>query len=172
MVLRVSGALALAKRMADGEGGLAQWMAEVIQDAAAEHAIGYVKLVGQQVIAVAGFEPDGDDAMTRVATFAIDVREQLLQRLDSTSMGAEFRIGLAFGSCFGCMLGHRHDHFNLWGEAIELADVMARTAAPGAVQASESAYARLRKDFLFRPRGSFYRPGRGESRTFVLAGQL
>jgi adenylate cyclase len=70
------------------------------------------------------------------------------------------------------MLGHRHDHFNLWGEAIELADVMARTAASGAVQASESAYARLRKDFLFRPRGSFYRPGRGESRTFVLAGQL
>jgi class 3 adenylate cyclase len=172
MVLRVSGALALAKRMADGEGALAQWMAEVIQDAAAEHAIGYVKLVGQQVIAVAGFEPDGEDAMTRMATFAVDIRDQLLQRLDSARMGAEFRIGLAFGPCFGGLLGHKHDHFNLWGEAIELADVMARTAAPGAVQASESAYARLRKDFLFRPRGSFYRPGLGESRTFVLAGQL
>jgi class 3 adenylate cyclase len=172
MVLRISGSLALAKRRPDDEGGLAQWMAEAIQDAAAEHAIGYVTLVGQQVIAVSGFEPGSEDAMTRIATFAIDVHDQLLQHLDSAGGDAEFRIGLAFGPCFGCVLGRRSDHFNLWGEAIELADVMARTAAPGAVQASESAYAKLRKDFLFRPRGSFYRPGLGESRTFVLAGQL
>jgi class 3 adenylate cyclase len=177
MVLRISGSLALAKRRPDGEGGLAQWMAEAIQDAAAAHAIGYVKLVGQQVIAVAGFEPAGDDAMsedamTRIATFAIDVHDQLLQHLESAGGDAAFRIGLAFGPCFGCLLGRHGDHFNLWGEAIELADVMARTAAPGAVQASEGAYAKLRKDFLFRPRGSFYRPGLGESRTFVLAGQL
>jgi class 3 adenylate cyclase len=177
MVLRISGSLALAKRRSDGEGGLAQWLAAAIQDAAAAHAVGYVKLVGQQVIAVAGFEPASEDAMTedamtRVASFAIDVHDQLLQHLDSAGDGAEFRIGLAFGPCFGCLLGRRNDHFNLWGEAIELADVMARTAAPGAVQASEGAYAKLRKDFLFRPRGSFYRPGLGESRTFVLAGQL
>ncbi len=53
-----------------------------------------------------------------------------------------------------------------------MADLMARSAASGAIQATEGAYDRLRQDFLFRPRGSFYRPGRGESRTFVLAGQL
>jgi adenylate cyclase len=49
---------------------------------------------------------------------------------------------------------------------------MARSAAPGAIQASAGAYARLRQNFLFRPRGTFYLPGVGQSRTFVLAGQL
>ncbi len=44
--------------------------------------------------------------------------------------------------------------------------------ARGAIQASAGAYARLRQDFLFRPRGTFYLPGVGQSRTFVLAGQL
>jgi adenylate cyclase len=177
MVLRVSGSLALAKRMEDAEAGLAQWIAEVVQDAAAEHDIAYVKLVGQQIIAVTGFEPgDQDarnqDAMTRIAALAIDVRDRFLHRPDSARLGAEFRIGLGFGPCFGCLVGHGHNHFNLWGEAIEMADLMARTAASGAVQATEGAYDRLRHDFLFRPRGSFYRPGLGESRTFVLAGQL
>ena len=177
MVLRISGSLALAKRMEDGGEGLAQWIAEMVQDSAAEHGIGYVKLVGQQIIAATGFEPqdaDGatEDAMTRVAALAVDLRDQFLNRLDFASLDAEFRIGLGFGPCFGCLVGHGQDHFNLWGEAIEMADLMARTAAAGAVQATEGAYEMLRKDFLFRPRGSFYRPGRGESRTFVLAGQL
>jgi adenylate cyclase len=136
-----------------------------------------VKLVGQQIIAAAGFEPIDqrpmdEDPMTRLAALALDVRDQFLQHPDCATLAFEFRAGLGFGPCFGCLVGHGQNHFNLWGEAIEIADLMARTAASGAVQASDGAYDRLRKDFLFRPRGSFYRPGRGESRTFVLAGQL
>jgi adenylate cyclase len=177
MVLRISGALALAKRMADGTEGLAQWVAEVVQNAAAEHGVTYVKLVGQQIVTVTGFEPGSgngatQDAMTRTAALAVDVRDQFLHRFDYASLDAEFRIGLGFGPCFGCLVGRGQSQFNLWGEAIEMADLMARTAASGAAQATEGAYERLRADFLFRPRGSFYRPGRGESRVFVLAGQL
>jgi class 3 adenylate cyclase len=172
MVLRISGSVALAKRMPDGDAGLAQWIADVVQNAAAEQGIGYVKLVGQQIIAATGFKSGEQDAMTRIAALAVDVRDQFLQHLDTAGLEIEFRIGLGFGPCFGCRVGQGQQHFNLWGEAIEMAELMARTAASGAVQATEGAYDRLRRDFLFRPRGSFYRPGRGESRTFVLAGQL
>jgi class 3 adenylate cyclase len=172
MVLRISGSLALARLTPDGKEGLAQWVAEAVQDAAAEYGVGYVKLVGQQIIAVAGFGSDEEDAMTRIAALAVDVRDRFLHHLDYASLDVEFRIGLGFGPCFGCLLGRGQNHFNLWGESIEMADLMARTAASGAVQATEAAYDQLRRDFLFRPRGSFYRSGRGESRTFVLAGQL
>jgi hypothetical protein len=48
---------------------------------------------------------------------------------------------------------------------------MALTGLPGAVQATESAYERLRQDFVFRPRGAFYLPQVGEARTFILAGR-
>ncbi len=47
--------------MRRGEAGLAQWITEVVQEIAGEHGIGYVKLVGQQIIAVAGFEPADQD---------------------------------------------------------------------------------------------------------------
>jgi class 3 adenylate cyclase len=110
--------------------------------------------------------------MTRIAEAAIVVRDRLSLLTDLAGAGAEFRIGLGFGDAFGCMVGRDQQQFNLWGEAIETAEIMARSAAPGAIQASAGAYARLRQDFLFRPRGSFYLPGVGQSRTFVLAGQL
>ena len=43
---------------------------------------------------------------------------------------------------------------------------------PGTVQVTQSAYERLRHDFLFRPRGRFYLPRFGEAQTFVLASRL
>jgi class 3 adenylate cyclase len=172
MVLLLSGSLALAEKSADGDIGLAARIAELLQEIFGKHGIGYLKFVGQESIAVAGLEPDGEEAMNRLADAAIALRDRLMDLADNAGAGAEFRIGLSFGPAFGCMLGREREQFNLWGEAIETAEIMARSAAPGAIQASASAYARLRQDFLFRPRGSFYVPGIGQSRTFVLAGQL
>jgi len=62
--------------------------------------------------------------------------------------------------------------FNLWGEAVDTARTMASSALPGAIQASEAAYLRLRHSFLFRLRGSFYRPLAGTAQSFILAGRL
>lgn len=171
MVLRLSGPLALAKKTGEGDANLATRIAELLQEVFTEHGVTYLKLVGQEAIAAAGLEQD-EDAMTRIAEAAISIRDQLSLLTDLAGAGAEFRIGLGFGSCFGCLVGRELQQFNLWGEAIETAEIMARSAAPGAIQASAGAYARLRQDFLFRPRGSFYLPGIGQSRTFVLAGQL
>jgi adenylate cyclase len=171
LVLRLSGPLALAKKAGEGEAGLAARIAELLQEAFAEHGVTYLKFVGQEAIAAAGLEED-EDAMTRIAEAAIAVRDQLSLLTDLAGAGAEFRIGLGFGSAFGCLVGREQQQFNLWGDAIETAEIMARSAAAGAIQASAGAYARLRQDFLFRPRGSFYLPGIGQSRTFVLAGQL
>ncbi|HWA50147.1 MAG TPA: adenylate/guanylate cyclase domain-containing protein, partial [Dongiaceae bacterium] len=171
MVLRLSGPLALAKKAGEGEENLAVRIADLLQEVFTEHGVTYLKLVGQEAIAAAGLEQD-EEAMTRIAEAAISIRDQLSLLTDLAGAGAEFRIGLGFGSAFGCLVGRELQQFNLWGEAIETAEIMARSAAPGAIQASAGAYARLRQDFLFRPRGSFYLPGVGQSRTFVLAGQL
>lgn len=174
MVLRLSGSLALARKAGPGDAGLAAQITEFLQEAAAEHEVKYLKFVGQEAIAATGFEQtDGDEeAMTRVAALAIAVRDRLSLLVEGGGQGAAFRIGLGFGGCFGCLVGRERQQFNLWGEAFETADAMAQSAAPGAIQASAGAYDRLRQDFLFRPRGTFYLPGIGQSHTFVLAGQL
>ena len=172
MVLCLSGSRALAGKAGPGDTGMAARLAEFLQEAAAEHDVAYLKFVGQEAIAAAGFDPGDEDPMTRIAALAIAVRDRLSHLIDSAGHGVEFKIGLGFGGSFGCLVGRERQQFNLWGEAFEMADAMAHAASPGAIQASAGAYACLQQDFLFRPRGAFYVPGIGQSRTFVLAGQL
>jgi class 3 adenylate cyclase len=172
MSLSLSGSLELAKKCGSGDIGMAAQITQFLQEIAAEHGVGYLKFVGQEAIAAAGFEQSDEDAMTAIASLAIAVRDRLSHLIDSGGDAAEFRIGLGFGEGYGCFVGCEREQFNLWGQAFETAGIMARSAQPGAIQASAAAYARLRHDFLFRPRGTFYQAGVGQSRTFVLAGQL
>jgi adenylate cyclase len=172
MSLSLTGATQLAKKCGAADTGMAVQISELLQEIASEHGITYLKFVGQDAIAAAGFDRQDQDAMNLIAALAITVRDRLSELIDTAGPGAEFRIGLGFGGCYGCLVGRERQQFNLWGEAFETAHHMARSAAPGAIQASAGAYARLRQDFLFRPRGTFYLPGVGQSRTFVLAGQL
>ena len=172
MSLSLTGAIQLAQKCGATDSGMAVQISECLQEIASEHGIAYLKFVGQNAIAAAGFEQRDHDAMNGIAALAIAVRDRLSALTDIAGPGAEFRIGLGFGSCYGCLVGRERQQFNLWGEAFETAELMARSAAPGAIQASAGAYTRLRQDFLFRPRGTFYLPGVGQSRTFVLAGQL
>jgi class 3 adenylate cyclase len=172
MALCLSGSLELAKKCGSGDVGMAAQITLFLQEIAAEHGVTYVKFVGQEAITAAGFEHSDEEAMTRIAGLAISVRDRLSHLIDTTGHAAEFRIGLGFGEGYGCFVGREREQFNLWGEAFDTAGIMARSAQPGAIQASAAAYARLRQDFLFRPRGTFYQPGVGQSHTFVLAGQL
>ena len=172
MSLSLSGATQLAQKCGAADTGMAVQISELLQEIASEHGITYLKFVGQDAIAAAGFDRQDQDAMNWIAALAIAIRDRLSVLIDTAGAGAEFRIGLGFGGCYGCLVGRERQQFNLWGEAFETAHHMARSAAPGAIQASAGAYARLRQDFLFRPRGTFYLPGVGQSRTFVLAGQL
>ncbi|WP_284735759.1 cache domain-containing protein [Dongia deserti] len=172
MALRFSGPVALAKKAHDNGSDLADAVAQALQQEADEVGVDYLKFVSQQAIAAAGLnDEDAGQAMAKVAALAVALRDRCATLFESAE-GAEFRIGLHFGHAFGCGIGDEPRQFNLWGEAVETADTMAASAAAGAIQVSEAAYPRLRQDFLLRPRGSFYMPGVGEGRTFVLAGQL
>lgn len=173
MALRLSGPLALARKAHQDGPDLADNVAQALQQEADEIGIDYLKFVSQQAVAAAGLDDeDAGKAVAKIAALAVALRDRCATLFESAEAGAEFRIGLHFGHAFGCGIGDEPRQFNLWGDAVETADTMAASATAGAIQVSEAAYARLRHDFLLRPRGSFYMPGAGEARTFVLAGQL
>jgi adenylate cyclase len=172
MALHLSGALGLAKKCGAAEPSMAVQISECLQEMAAEHGVTYLKFVGQNVTAAVGFDRPDAEAMAAVAELAIAVQERLSSLVESSGHAAEFRIGLAFGGCYGCLLGRERHQFNLWGDAFETAELMAHSASSGSIQASDGAYARLREDFLFRPRGNFYQPGVGQLRSFILAGLI
>lgn len=173
MVLSFGDPAAIAARPGSEAAIVADRIAEALQDLAANFEIPYMKLVGQQVVAAAGFTAGDDGAVVRIADAALATRDQCLELFEDAGQLPAFRIGIDFGIAIGSEVGRQPRLFNLWGEAVRTADIMAMTApGPGSIQASEAVYRRLRPQFLFRPRGTFYLPRVGAARTFVLASRL
>lgn len=152
---------------------LAEVIAAMLQEVAAAHGLPYAKLMGEEVVAAAGFtrEEAGPPAARRIAAAALDIRDRCHALFEEARMPPGFRIGLDLGVAIGSSVGRGPRFFNLWGDAVRTADHLATSAPIGAIQASQPLYEALQRSFLFRPRGSFYLPRVGEMRSFILAGQ-
>jgi class 3 adenylate cyclase len=143
-----------------------------VQELAAEQDIPYLKLVGGDIVGAAGFGTDDETAAARIANTALASRDRISELFQSHGLMPDFRLGIDSGTAVGRLIGAEPALFNLWGEAVRTAQTMAAAGLPGAIQTSEAAFHRLHRNFLFRPRGTFYLPLVGRARTFVLAGQL
>ncbi len=173
MVVRFSDPVAIAARHREGDSSLADRIGEALQEIAEQQGIPYMKLVSQEVVAAAGFSAGDDKAILRIAAAALAVRERCLELFEDCGRQPGFRIGIDHGIAIGSQVGRHPRLFNLWGEAVRTADIMAASAVGAAsIQVSEAAYQLLRHQFLFRPRGSFYLPHVGAARTFILASRL
>lgn len=173
MNLHFADAVSLARPDPAGVAALADELVQAMQGIAAQYALPYMKLVGHDLIAAAGCAEAPDPlAVVRLADAALAAREACLTLLAQSGLEPVFHIGLDFGPALGCALGQEPRVFNLWGDAVRLAGLLAQSAADsGSIQVSERAYEQLRQQFLFRPRGVFYVPRVGTARIFTLAGR-
>jgi class 3 adenylate cyclase len=172
MVIKFSDAVAMAARDPDDAPLLADRVAMALQDMAVAHDIPYMKLVGHDVVAAAGCAPNDTTAILRIADAAIAARERCLELFESVGHPPSLRIGIDFGIVIGGQVGREPRLFNLWGDVVRTADLMAASSpGPAAIQVSEAAYHSLRQYFLFRPRGNFHLPRVGTAQTFVLGGR-
>jgi len=148
-------------------------MAGTLQDIAHQCGLYSIRMLGHRVVCVAGCSRTPDKgAVFRMANAALMMRENVLAMLSQADLDPVFRIGIDVGPVFGGMLGKNPQAFNLWGDAMGMAEMMAQGAPDvGTIQVSENVYQRLRQYFLFRERGRFFIPGMGLTRTYVLAGR-
>jgi adenylate cyclase len=111
------------------------------------------------------------DAAQRLADVALALRASCASLFMADDGLDQFGLGLDVGLVLGSVVGGTPGLFNIWGAALQSAEALAASAPAGAIQTSEQAYLVLRQGFLFRPRGLFYRPHVGETRSYVLAGR-
>ena len=168
MVLQLTDAAAMALRPNDDGRTIADEILCSAQKFAEEHRIPYLKLVGHDLFAAAGLGGQSDGAPARIADVALSIRDRCKALFEEMDRPPAFRIGVDCSSAMGSRLGTSPEIFNLWGDAVKTAANMANSALPSTVQVTEAAYRRLRRDFLFRPRGRFYLPRVGEAQTFTL----
>jgi hypothetical protein len=173
MVLRVSDDFVLAETGAKERVDVRFCqLVEFLRGAAERHGIRYLKVSGAEVFLAKGFESDARDGARHLAEVALQVRQESARLLHRAGGAPCFSLGLDFGAALGSRIGAQPSIFNLWGPTLRTAALMAETAAPGTIQATESIYREIGDRFTFRHRGGFFVENCGEMETYVLQGRL
>jgi len=173
LVLRLSDDFVLAETGAkDGADVRFCQLVEFLRTTSERHGIRYVKVSGAEIFLAKGFESDARDGARHLAEVALQARQESARLLHRAGGSPCFSIGLDFGAALGSRIGTQPSIFNVWGPTLRTAALMAETAAPGTIQATESIYREIGDRFMFRHRGGFFVENCGEMETYVLQGRL
>ena len=174
LVLLFTDSIALAERL-EGENPMTvvDRLIHHMENLASESGIEYMKFLSDQLVCATGFRNDGISDHARVtADLALKIQDTCLRVFENSSTMLNFRIGIDTGSVIGSMVGGQNKTYNLWGDAVRTAAMMAESGATGEIHVSESTYRMLQSEYLFKVRGHFYLPKVGELSTYMLTGRL
>lgn len=173
LVLRFLDDLALAAPTdTEQQVGLVGQIVAALQEITRRLEVRYVKIMANEIVAAEGFDGDGRRAAVTLAEAALALQETCAHGFARAGGRLDFAIGLDTGTVIGCGVGFGQTAYNVWGDAVRVAESLAASAQPGTIQASEAAYEQLRDRFVFRRRGGFYLEQVGEMTTYVLRGRL
>jgi len=133
-----------------------------------QHGLEKIKTSGDGYVVVSGAPVARPDHAEALADLALDMRQAAANLRDTDESPVPIRIGLASGPMVGGVVGTRKFFYDVWGDAVNVASRMETTGAPGVIQVSYEAYARLRDRFLLEPRGLVDVKGKGQMRTWYL----
>jgi adenylate cyclase len=172
-LLRFTDPASLAERMGDGDSITAvDYLLNHLEELVSSRGIEYMRVMGDEIVCAAGMEDNDRDHSHLMAELALSVQDRCAGLFAELNSPMEFRIGIDTGSVLGSPVGKIQKFYNIWGEAVRFASMMAKTGIPGAIQVSETTYRRLRSSYLFQARGRFYLPNIGETSTYLLTGRI
>ena len=172
-LLRFTDPASLAERVGEIDSITAvDYLLSHLEDLVSSSGIEYMRVMGDEIVCAAGMEDRNRDHSHLMAELALSVQDRCAGLFAELNTPMEFRIGIDTGSVLGSPVGKIQKLYNIWGEAVRFASMMAKTGIPGAIQVSETTYRRLRSSYLFQARGRFYLPNIGETSTYLLTGRI
>jgi guanylate cyclase len=124
-----------------------------------------VRTIGDGYMAVAGApEPRADhaSALVRVAL--------AMQRVMADQDALEVRIGINSGEAVAAIVGTNRFHYDLWGDAVNVAARMESLGEPGRVHIARGTFERVKDDFACASRGRIEVKGKGQLETWFVEG--
>jgi adenylate cyclase len=138
---------------------------------AKERGLRKIKTLGNSYMAAAGVPVAAGDHAVRAAHMALDM-VAALDRFDERSGSAlQVRIGIATGAVVAGVIGKRMYVYDVWGDAVNTASRMESHGVAGRVQVAESTRRLLGDPFLLEERGALEVAGKGDLKTWFVAGR-
>lgn len=129
-----------------------------------------IKTTGDAYMVVSGVPEPRPGHAEAIARLALDMRAAVIAIAASSGRSLSIRIGISSGPVVAGVVGTKKFFYDVWGDTVNVASRMESTGAPGKIQISEAAYARLAGKFELEPRGEIEIKGKGKMKTWFLAG--
>lgn len=134
----------------------------------ARHGVEKIRTVGDSYMVVAGAPRRRSDHAQVMAQLALEMLD-LHRHVDHPHVGrVQFRIGLNSGPATAGVIGHTKFHYDVWGDAVNVASRMESHGVPGRVQVGPGTVDLIKDDFALEPRGSVDVKGKGTMQTWLL----
>ncbi len=172
LIVKLTEAVSLGRGVGETNTALVNQIVQELQQLGNALGVEYVKIMNDQIVCASGFEGTAQTSARAVAELALEVQARCARLFSDIDRRAEFRIGVDTGPVMGSVLGEEHKIYNLWGDAVQMAALMAESGEAGCVQTTETFYELLRTGYLFRGRGTYYTAQSGELPTYLLTGRI
>jgi class 3 adenylate cyclase len=130
-----------------------------------------VKTNGDGYFLVGGIQPSNDaleDIPTRVVRVGLQMIRFIRTFAAQHGLNLDMRVGVHHGCVVAGVIGQSRYHFDLWGDAVNLASRMESTGIPGFVQISDSTYPLVKDAFRCQKREPIQVKGKGLMQTYLI----
>jgi adenylate cyclase len=133
---------------------------------AAEYGVEKIRTIGDGYMAICGAPVERADHAERLAQMALDMAASEMPEVDGQR--CELRIGINSGDVVAGVVGNTKFHYDVWGDAVNVAARMESQGVPGRIQVGPGAYALIKDHFVCEPRGAQEIKGKGLMETWFL----
>ena len=134
------------------------------------HDLEKIRTVGDNYMAAAGVPRLQTDHAQRVARAALAMNHYLVNLTPQNDKRIEFRFGISSGELVAGVVGKQKFHYDIWGDAVNVASRMESHGVPGKIQISKRTYDLIKDSFICERRGIVDIKGKGEMETWFLEG--
>ena len=125
-----------------------------------------IKTIGDAYMIASGIPESRIDHAKALAEFALEALAAARQ-----FEGIHLRIGINSGSVVAGVIGRKRFLYDLWGDAVNVAERMEEYGVPDRIQVTQATYELLRTEYEFEPRGSIALRGHHDVEAYLLLGR-
>ncbi len=135
---------------------------------AEKHGLEKIKNIGDGYMVVGGAPICLEGHASVIARLALEMQQALATFNAETGRKLEMRIGISSGSVVAGVIGTSKFAYDIWGDPVNMASRMEKTAVPGSIQVSEATFELIKNDCKLQARGLVQVKGKGEVNTYLL----
>ncbi len=130
-----------------------------------------IRTIGDNYMVASGLPRRRPDHAQALARLALAMNDYIASRSPVGERHLRFRFGINSGAVVAGVIGVRKFHYDLWGDAVNVASRMESQGVPGRIQIAGGTYELIKDEFVCSPHGSIEIKGRGAMHTWFLEGQ-